>query len=166
MRRFFDRQPTEGAQLDQPREPRIDSFEVRQHQIEDQDRYAGRRGAVNDIVKRHALQVVASFLCRFTSRVIHENPSHHLRSHAEEMGTVLPVDIALFDEQQIRLVNKCGRLQRMPVALTTKLTRRDCAQFAIDKRQQTIQRVWIASTPMIEQSRDVVIWAHSQSGNR
>jgi hypothetical protein len=163
VRGFFDRQSTEGAQLNDPREPAIDSFQARQRLIQPKYRYFYARGAVNDVLERHALQVVASFPRPLTAGVVDKNPPHHLSGDAKKVRAILPVAIALFDEAQVRLVHERGGLQSVTIPLTVKLTRSDATQFAVNQRQQAIERISIASAPMVEQCGDVPICWHPES---
>jgi hypothetical protein len=45
----------------------------------------------------------------------------------------------------------------MAVPLTEKLARSDATQLSVDERQQAVERVSIASAPIVEQRRDVPI---------
>ena len=63
------------------------------------------------------------FLAACAAGVVHEDSAHHLRGDAEEMRAVPPVDLALFDQPQVRLVNQRRRLERVPRPLAAKLAR-------------------------------------------
>jgi hypothetical protein len=43
--------------------------------------------------------------------VIDEDPPHHHRGHANELGAVLPVHLPLVESPEIRLVHERGGLQ-------------------------------------------------------
>jgi len=83
--------------------------------------------------------------------MVDENPPHHLRGDAKKVRATLPVDVALFDKTQVRLVDERGGLEGVTVPLTVQLTRSDATQLAVDERQQAIERGPIASTPIVEQ---------------
>jgi hypothetical protein len=139
VRGFFDRQSTEGAQLDDPREPAIDSFQARQRLIQPKYRYFCARGAVNDVLERHALQVVASFPRPLTAGVVDKNPPHHLSGDAKKVRAILPVAIALFDERKY-LVHELPVGCRLTIPLTVKLTR-SVPRSSRYQRQQAIERI-------------------------
>jgi hypothetical protein len=67
-------------------------------------------GRLERLINRHSLNPVAA-LCRvMTTCVVHENPPHDLRGDTEEMGPAPPVNPALIDESQVRLVDEGRRL--------------------------------------------------------
>jgi hypothetical protein len=69
------------------------------------------------------------------TRVIDENPAHHLRRDTKEMRSILPVDVVLVDEPDVGLVNEGRRLQGVIGTLASELARRHPAQFRIDEWQ-------------------------------
>jgi hypothetical protein len=49
--------------------------------------------------------------------MIHQDTTHELAHHAEELGSVLPVRLAPSYEAQVSLVHQGGGLQRVPPEL-------------------------------------------------
>jgi hypothetical protein len=62
-------------------------------------------------------------LCAARPRVIDEDPPHHHRGHANELGAVLPVHQPLVDQPEIRLVHERGGLQGVVEPLAAKNAR-------------------------------------------
>ena len=109
-----------------------------------------------------SLNAVASLLRGLSTRVVDKDPAHDPGRDTEEMRSILPFDIALFDQPQVRLVNERGWLERVARAFVSKLTGGNPAQLGIDERQQAVEGVSIATTPVVEQFRDVVTCGHWQ----
>lgn len=112
--------------------------------------------------KRQSVNAVASLLRGLSARVVHKDPAHDARRYTEEVRPIVPVDVALFDQTQIRLMNERGWLERMARAFVSKLTGGNPAQLGIHERQQTIEGASIATTPVVEQFGDVVSCGHWQ----
>jgi hypothetical protein len=87
--------------------------------------------------------------------VVDEYPAHHVGGHAKEVRAIVPVNATLIDQPEEGLVNKSRRLERVTGSLAPKLTRGDPAQFIVDNRQQLIEGVRVASTPITEGCRVV-----------
>jgi hypothetical protein len=94
--------------------------------------------------------------------VVDKDAAHDPCRYTVEMRPILPVDVALFDQPQVRLVNERGWLERMARAFVSKLTGGNPAQLGIHERQQTIEGASIATTPVVEQLGDVVTCGHWQ----
>jgi hypothetical protein len=43
-------------------------------------------------------------------RMVDEDPPHHLRGDGEKMPTILPIDLALTEQLDVRLTHHCRRL--------------------------------------------------------
>jgi hypothetical protein len=82
--------------------------------------------------------------------VIDQESAHHLTRHTIEVCAVSPVDVSLVDQFHVGLVDQCGGLEGMARAFPSQLARGDAAHFVIDERQQSIERVPIASGPLDE----------------
>ena len=67
--------------------------------------------------------------------VVHQNASHDVGSDAEEVGPILPVDLALIDQSDEDLMDKGGGLQGVVRPLAAKLPGRHATEFRIDQRQ-------------------------------
>jgi hypothetical protein len=90
-----------------------------------------------------------------TTGVIDQDPAHDLRRNTKKMRSILPIDLALVDEPDVRLMNKGRRLQGVVGPLVPKLARGHAAELRIDEWQQLIERSPVAATPLAEQRRDV-----------
>jgi hypothetical protein len=82
--------------------------------------------------------------------MVNQDVSHHLRADGEEVGAVLPVESLLTGEFQIRLVDQCGRLQRMTGTLLAHLALRDTAEFGVYEREEFVERRPVAFSPIGE----------------
>ena len=104
-----------------------------------------------------------------TTGVIDQDPAHDLRRDTKEMRSILPIDLALVDEPDVRLMNEGRRLQGVVGPLAPKLARGNAAKLRIDEWQQLVERSPVAATPIAEQRRDVARRHHrslSISGDR
>ena len=90
-----------------------------------------------------------------TTGVIDEDPAHDLRRDAKEMPSILPIDLALAHEADVRLMNERRRLQGVVGALAPKLARGNAAKLPVDERQQGTERSPVAPAPVAEQRRHV-----------
>jgi hypothetical protein len=158
--RLIDRHPSKRPKLDDLREARVNPLQPSEREIEREHRKPACGGDFIDVLERHPLRVIAAFRGAVPPRVIDQDAAHHLGGDPVEVRAASPVDIALFDEAQVCLVNECRRLQRVAGALVAKPARGDLAQFRVHEWQQAIERVPIALTPAVEQSADVVRRSH------
>jgi hypothetical protein len=81
------------------------------------------------------------------ARVIDQDPSHHLRRHAEEVRSILPADPLLTDQPEIRLMDQSGRLQRVIPTLVAQVAGRPPPELSIDQRQQIVPRLEVSPAP-------------------
>jgi hypothetical protein len=102
------------------------------------------------------MRSIAPFRGRVSPRVVDENPTNDPRRYAEEVRPVLPINVPLFDEPQIRLVNEGRGLQSVPGAFFTELTRGNSAQLGVDQRQQAVEGTSIAAAPVVQELRYIV----------
>ena len=87
--------------------------------------------------------------------VVDQDATHDQRRGAKKMRSILPVDLTLIDEPEIRLVNQRGRLERVVDPFFPKLARGDAAHLRVDERQQLVKRTAVAATPVREERRDL-----------
>jgi len=66
-----------------------------------------------------------------------------------------PIDLALVDQPDVRLMNQGRRLQGVVGPLAPKLARGHAAKLRIDQGQQLRERRLVATAPVAEQRRDV-----------
>ena len=70
-----------------------------------------------------------------TTGVIDQDPAHDLCRDTKEVRSILPIDLALVDESDVRLMNEGRRLQGVVGALAPKLARGNAPELPIDERQ-------------------------------
>jgi len=87
--------------------------------------------------------------------VVHEDPAHELRGHAEEMGAVAPLHTALVDEAEVRLADERRRLERVVGCLASHGTRGLLVQLGVYRGHQAFTGGAITVTPVVEQLGDV-----------
>jgi hypothetical protein len=91
--------------------------------------------------------------------MIHEDPSHHLSGHCEEMGAVVPRDVLCVDQPEIRLVDEDCRLETVAGAFSSHTTPGDLVELAMDERNQSLEGILVALSPFEKEpgdSRDVL----------
>ena len=88
--------------------------------------------------------------------VLDQHAAHHPRRHAEQVGTVLPVDL-LAGETQQRLVDQRGRLQGVIGALAAQLDPGQPPQLVVDGREQLVERLLPSAAPLGEQAREPLV---------
>jgi hypothetical protein len=96
----------------------------------------------------------ASLGAQLVARVIDENSPHQLRRDREEVGTVLPVGVALIDQLEVRLVDDGRRLQTIGPPLASEMPRCDRAKLVMHERNQLVEGFLAAVAPLLEESRD------------
>jgi hypothetical protein len=148
VRGLVDREPAKRAQLDDPGQVGIDGRQTTERVIERQQRHLLGSGDLLCVVNRDTLDAVTALSCAMTTRMVDENAAHRLCGHAEEVRSILPVDLALIDETQVDLVDERRRLQRVIHALASELTGSDAAQLGIQERQELVERGGVAATPI------------------
>jgi hypothetical protein len=80
--------------------------------------------------------------------VIDEHLAHRPGRHGEKVLAVLPLDTAVVDELEVRLVDQLGRLERVVVRLLPTPVVSDALQFVVHGGQQVIDHlVSLAETP-------------------
>ena len=90
------------------------------------------------------LGLAAALVGGAVARVIDEDPPHHHRGHANELGAVRPVHLPLVDQPEIRLVDERGGLQGVAGALTGQKRARQSPQLVVDERQHLVAGVLVA----------------------
>ena len=79
--------------------------------------------------------------------VIDQDMAHRLRRDTEEMGAVLPFDLALVDEPEVCLADERRRLQWVAGRFAPHVAASHLPQAFIDHRHQVIERVAPAIAP-------------------
>ena len=134
--------------------------------IECEDGYDIGSDGTFRIIERHTWKSVAPLARTVAARVVNQNPAHDLCRDSKEMGSVLPVHVALIDQPQIDLVHQRRGLERVPRPLAAKLSCRDPAQLFVDEREQLIERTLVAATPVAKERRHIARRGHQTVGVR
>ena len=87
--------------------------------------------------------------------VVHQDSSHQLSGHTEELRAILPARVVLINQFEIGLVDECRGLERVIGPLVTQVAGGDAAQFPIHDRDQIRERTPVATAPSEEQLRHV-----------
>ena len=155
-RGFLDRQSAEEAQLDNPGLRLVERFEPRERAIEIEDVHCvdpmRRRG--NGRIQFDGHGHSATFLPRLAPRMVEEHTPHKLRGDAEEMTSILPIDLALIEQTQIRLVDDRSDLEPIVPPFADQAARRKHTQFVVNERHQLVERVSAAILPLVQKLCD------------
>jgi hypothetical protein len=114
-----------------------------------------RRRSRNHLVQRDRGFRLRPLLGELPPRAIDENPAHAPRGDAEEVASVLPLDLRLVDQAQVGLVDERGHLQRLIAALAPHVGSGNLAKLAVDGGEQAVARIGVALAPRLEHLRDV-----------
>ena len=106
-------------------------------------------------VERHLHGPPAAFLIPLRSRVVDEDAPHETGRHREEVRAILPVDLLDVDQAQVRLVDERGRLKAVPCPFAGHAPAGDAAQFAVDDRNEPIERRLVALPHCQEEPRHI-----------
>ena len=109
--RFFNREPAEVAQLNHARFLLVDRSQSLERVVERNQFCASLNRSINVFVKREFLKILATLFRIVFARMIHQQATHYLCGHSEEVSPVLPIHPRLIDESDIGLMNQRGRLQ-------------------------------------------------------
>jgi hypothetical protein len=88
--------------------------------------------------------------------MVGQDATHHLRGDAEEVRSVLPVDVALADQAQERFVDEVVGLKGLPDVLVIEVTSGQAAQLVVDQGHELVERLVVAAPPLDEEPRHVV----------
>jgi hypothetical protein len=160
MRGFLDRESAKRAKLDDPRQLSVDLGQAIERMVQGEDGYLVGRGDVLGFIQGHTAHTLAPFVRAMTTSVVDEDAAHDLRRDTKEVRAILPIDLALVDEPEVRLMNQGRRLQRVVRTLAPKLACGHPAKLRVDEWQQLTERSPVATTPIAEQRRDV--WRRHQ----
>jgi len=93
----------------------------------------------------------SSLLRRPAPRVVHQHLPHHARGHCQEMGPVAEGALPLAGKLQVDLMNQRRRLQRVPGTLAAQVPRSYTAQFAVERRDQFVERPFVSGARSLQQ---------------
>src|SRR5687767_4966100 len=134
--RLLDREAAEVAQLDDARLALVNLLQLDERLVE-RNQLAGplvrqQRG----LVERKRARAAAALLVAARARVVNQDAAHRLRGDGEEVCAVLPADARLTAELEVSLIDECGGLERVPLALAANVVVREPMQLALDEREQ------------------------------
>jgi hypothetical protein len=110
--------------------------------------------AADSVIQRDPHCCTGALPPALSSRMIDEDPAHHLRRDAEEVRAVLPGDALLANQPEVRLVDQGGWLQRVIRAFATKIRGGSPLEIFVDEWQQLVARREVAVSPRPQQSRN------------
>src|SRR6476620_6796275 len=152
---FIDRESAKRAKLDDPGQLSVDLLQAIECVIQREDGYLVWRGDVFHLVDGDAGHTLAPLVGAVTTGVIDQDPAHDLSRDTKEMCAILPIDLALVNQSNVRLMDQGRRLQGVIGPLPSKLPRGDATELRVDEWQQLTERGAVATTPIVEQRRDV-----------
>src|SRR5262245_47228394 len=129
---FLDRESAKRAKLDDPRQLSVDLGQAIERMVQRKDGYLVWRGDVLPFVHRHTRHTLASLVRAVTTSVVDQDAPHDLRRHTKEVRAILPIDLALVDEPDVRLMDQGRRLQGVVRALVPQLAGGHPAKLRVD----------------------------------
>ena len=90
----------------------------------------------------HLLRATTPLLGRAVARVVHQDPPHQARGHAEKLGAVPPVDLTLIDQAEVGLVDERGGLQGMAGTLAAQKLARKATQLVVPRGASGRGHIW------------------------
>src|SRR5262249_54808263 len=84
--------------------------------------------------KKNFCPATAAFVRRAFPRVVDQNRAHQRRRHAVKVPPALPLGEILFDQPQVSLIDKRGRLQRVIRALPAQIAVSQLTEFLVYDR--------------------------------
>ncbi len=93
--------------------------------------------------------------------MVDQDLAHHSPRDAQEVCAAPVIGLFLSDQFDIGFVDQGSRLQGMPDAFLAELAGRESAEFAVDERDNMVQRAFIAGgklTQLQRDSRRVHVW--------
>jgi hypothetical protein len=107
---LFDGEPAEEPELDELTLPWVSLRQPLQRRVKRQDVHVHGIGFRLAVLERHP-HVSASFERAMRPRMIDQEPPHGVRGNREEVRPILPFDLTLVNELQVRLVDQRRRRQ-------------------------------------------------------
>ncbi len=156
---FVEREPAERPQLDEPREFRVDGFELLQGEIEIEKRVDRERAVVGGQGTRlvDARTVASSFGGAPPARVVDEYTPHRAGRHGEEAQPRVDTLEGVTVQSQIGLVDEGRGLQRVPRRFVSKMALGRPPQVLVDRRPACLVCIRRSRCESAEQVGDVVM---------
>jgi len=151
-------QTGEVPQLDDLGGYGVVSTEARQRVIEGEEILVGRgRRLVRQLDASPSATMSDALLA---ARVLDKDAPHRLSRRGEEVAATVPtLGLLGIDEPNVRFMDQCRCLERLPRLFPGQLVRRQLAQLIIDQRQQPLGGVCVALLDGGQDSGDI---AHGQ----
>jgi hypothetical protein len=86
--------------------------------------------------------------------VVDQDAADHLGGDAEEVGPVLPADLALVDEAEEGFMDDGGALQGVVGSFGAQASTGEAAEFIVDQGHQVFEGMLVAVAPVDEERRD------------
>ena len=86
--------------------------------------------------------------------VVHENLTHQVRGHSEEVGAAVYLRI-LANETQVGFIDQGSALQGVSGTLAIQVIVREAAKFIVDQRDQSVESLAISLAPVGEKLCDL-----------
>jgi hypothetical protein len=131
---FVDRQAAKRAKLDELGELGINGPQPTERIIERENWQLLWSRHVHRFIEGHVTHAVASLVRGVAAGMVDEDPAHDPGCNAKEVGAILPVDVMLIDEANVRFVYQRGGLQRVIWTFTPKLLCRHAPKLGVDQR--------------------------------
>jgi hypothetical protein len=107
------------------------------------------------VPQRHCARTATALASVAAARVIHQHLSHRSPCRREEIRPTSAACISAVEQFQIRLVDQCGSLQRVPGRLTRQLTMRHCVQFPVEQWHNALDRSFTTAFYMGQQRSEL-----------
>jgi hypothetical protein len=86
--------------------------------------------------QRDVHRTAAALLAMLRACIVHQNVTHHLRGHGEELRPVLPAYVLPVDQPEVSLVDQSGGLQDMAAPLGRQVPGGDLMQLLLEDGRQ------------------------------
>lgn len=154
--RLGDVKPGEVSEFHDVALPGVDGGEGFERLIEGKHVHARRLSGVRDVLQTHHGGAAAAFTGMLPARVVNEDLAHQLRRHRKKVCPVLQRQPVHIYESQVDLVHERRRLEGMPGKFALEMTARHAAQLVVHERDQTVERLGVATAPGQEQVSYIV----------
>jgi len=136
--RLLQGKPAKVTQFHDTTLSRVEFRQVVQQVVQRNSMYVCVRAEQCGRFEFHPSPTAGPFGHLSSSRVINEDPAHHLRGQREKLCPVFPRHVSLVDKSKIRFVDERGRLQRVARPLASEVGASPPAQILIHQRNEAI----------------------------
>ena len=157
FRDFVDVQAGEELQFDDLDEARIKQRERSERFVQREHIDAGTLRRLEALGEGQHRCTRAALVRVFLARVIDENLPHRARGEGKKMTSTLRCRTGGPHQTQVRFIDKSRGLECVAGTLVAQVRARHAAQFAVDDREQPIERIRNAAAPVVEKRGDLLI---------